>query len=547
MGVQAALLCLFSLFAYAHAAYVNYNSVQLVGGGVLDRGGMFSPAEAPASGWPGNGSAFISIDLVFDLDMDGVELMPEVAVGRADVFWQVFGDKPDDSDVFGSFCCGVEQIEAGICNTPGRMVRKENADVSPSLYSYFEATRQGEGKARLTATYSLPESDGTGVYYVGVASCGGAANTSGHAQWMNPYGMLPAGLFGSLPFYTVMSLAYAGFVLVWLVLVVIHRADVVRLQWFILAVAVAGVVEMVMWRVDYNEYNNSGQYSVALSLMCVILSGITRSVSRALAIVVSTGYGVVGLELKGKLWKILLVSILYFIFSSFLDAESSYQLVQSSEESLRDYFILPVTVIDSLIITWIFSSVLHHMEELKKQRQLLKAGVFRSFLSILLAGAVLSVLWLLFEGIVTEKGYAQEYWKLLWAFDAFWHILAFLLLCGIAALWPPSKNIRRYAYSREIELEEAYANHSFAVTSGDSEEDDEEMFSAGATVDGSSTGGGGRGSAARSGGGGSTSAQNGGRGRGRKEEKGGAKGKGQVQSAFLISDSDSDGEGEARF
>lgn len=47
--------------------------------------------------------------------------------------------------------------------------------------------------------------------------------------------------------------------------------------------------------------------------------------------------------------------------------------------------------------------------------------------------AQLSGVFFCYYRVVTEQGYAQEYWKLLWAFDAYWHILAFLLLCAIVS------------------------------------------------------------------------------------------------------------------
>lgn len=69
-----------------------------------------------------------------------------------------------------------------------------------------------------------------------------------------------------MQFYSVMVACYCLFLVAWCILSVIYRKEIVRLQWFILIVGFCGLLEMVLWKLNYNTFNNNGEYSVALSV-----------------------------------------------------------------------------------------------------------------------------------------------------------------------------------------------------------------------------------------------------------------------------------------
>ena len=48
-------------------------------------------------------------------------------------------------------------------------------------------------------------------------------------------------------------------------------------------------------------------------------------------------------------------------------------------------------------------------------------------------------------------------WRILWTFDAFWHLLYAAVLLTICCLWAPTKSNLQYAYMDELatEVEEA--------------------------------------------------------------------------------------------
>jgi len=146
--------------------------------------------------------------------------------------------------------------------------------------------------------------------------------------------------------------------------------------------------------------------------------------------------------------------LLYFCFSAILDVASNVSQLSEASTPLRLLCILPVALLDALLYCWVLTGLTATLSQLTSRRQSAKLLLYRRFSYVLLASVVVSVVWVCWQMATILSDSLDQRWATLWLFDAFWHVLYFVLLLAVCSLWSPSKNNLQYAYMDEVGQED---------------------------------------------------------------------------------------------
>lgn len=287
----------------------------------------------------------------------------------------------------------------------------------------------------------------------------------GKTIWKSPMGYLPGRMAPFMKFYGFMSLAYLMLGLVWFFQYVRFWKDILQLQNCITVVIALGMCEMAMWYFEYANFNATGYRPVDITIWAVTFGAVKKTVSRLLLLVVSMGYGVVRPTLGGLTSKVILLGAIYFVGSEALELVENVGNVNDLSGKARLFLVLPVAILDAFFILWIFTSLSKTLEKLQARRSFAKLELYRKFTNSLAVAVVLSVAWIGYELYFKASDPFSERWQNAWIITAFWTLLAFVLLCVICALWTPSHNATRYAYTEEIG-EDFDEDEAIALTTG---------------------------------------------------------------------------------
>ncbi|PPD70711.1 hypothetical protein GOBAR_DD32407 [Gossypium barbadense] len=276
---------------------------------------------------------------------------------------------------------------------------------------------------------------------------------SGKTVWKNPDGYLPGRMAPLMTFYVYMAIAYLLLSAIWFSQYMRFWEDILQLQHCIAAVIGLGLFEMILWYLDYSNFNKTGMRPVVTTAWVVTVGAIKKTLSRLLILSVSMGYGVVRPTLGGLTSKVLLIGATYFVASELLDITEHVGTINDVSGRARLFLGLPDAFLDAFLILWIFTSLSKTLEQLQAKRISVKLDIYRKFSNALAVAVIASVAWITYEIYFKATDPFNERWQSAWIITAFWDILSFALLCVICYLWAPSQSSQRYAYSEDVEEE----------------------------------------------------------------------------------------------
>jgi len=112
---------------------------------------------------------------------------------------------------------------------------------------------------------------------------------NGTAIVMNPYGHIPARLYGILPFTKFLLLAYTVLVVVWIARCCWYRKELMSVHIMITVVLGIFLFDTIVKLISLVDYNAEGVYSQGITLFSLITTAITHTVARCLTIMVAKG------------------------------------------------------------------------------------------------------------------------------------------------------------------------------------------------------------------------------------------------------------------
>lgn len=347
-------------------------------------------------------------------------------------------------------CCTPQLHKEKSCKLAEVIIHPnpDNPQWPKRIQTFFDGTN--EEATMITQNIPIEK---TGMYYLYFMFCDPqlvGLTISGRTVWRNPGGYLPGKMAPMMTFHGFMSLAYLALGLVWFLQFVRFWKDTLQLHYYITAVIALGMCEMAFWYFEYANFNDSGSRPMGITICAVTFTAVKKTVSRMLLLVVSMGYGVVRPTLGGITSKVILLGVVYFIASEALELVEHLGNINDFSGKARLFLVLPVALLDSCFIVWIFSSLSKTLEKLQVRRSVAKLDLYRKFTNSLAVSVLLSVAWIGYELYFNATDPLSELWQRAWIISAFWNVLSLILLGVICFLWAPSQNPTRYAYSEEM-------------------------------------------------------------------------------------------------
>ncbi|KAM7376311.1 hypothetical protein PAMP_006053 [Pampus punctatissimus] len=117
-------------------------------------------------------------------------------------------------------------------------------------------------------------------------------------------------------FFMVMCIVYVLFGALWLFWCACYWRDLLRIQFWIGAVIILGMLEKAVFYSEYQSIRYKGDYVQGAVIFAELLSALKRSLARILVLIVSLGYGIVKPRLGTTVHRLVAVGLLYLLFSS---------------------------------------------------------------------------------------------------------------------------------------------------------------------------------------------------------------------------------------
>ena len=154
----------------------------------------------------------------------------------------------------------------------------------------FIVNNRENGNGRVFLHYDIPIE---GKYYMVLAMCDVASsnfNITGESIVMNPYGHLPGRLYGMLPFTRILLMFYLVVCAFWLVKCIRYKDELMSVHYMISVVLGLFFIDTAIKLVELNSYNSIGVHPPILTIVSILIGALTRTVARALAMIVTMGY-----------------------------------------------------------------------------------------------------------------------------------------------------------------------------------------------------------------------------------------------------------------
>uniref|UniRef100_A0ABM5FA97 Transmembrane protein 87A isoform X2 n=1 Tax=Pogona vitticeps TaxID=103695 RepID=A0ABM5FA97_9SAUR len=265
-----------------------------------------------------------------------------------------------------------------------------------------------------------------------------------------PYEYLSLADYPLMIFFMVMCIVYVLFGVLWLAWSACYWRDLLRIQFWIGAVILLGMLEKAVFYAEFQNIRYTGESVQGALILAELLSALKRSLARILVIIVSLGYGIVKPRLGVTLHKVVVAGSLYLLFSGM----EGVLRVTGAQNDLASLAFIPLAFLDTALCWWIFISLTQIMKMLKLRRNVVKLSLYRHFTNTLILAIAASVVFVIWTTLKFRLVDCQSDWQELWVDDAIWRLLFSMILFVIMILWRPSANNQRFAFSPLSEEEE---------------------------------------------------------------------------------------------
>ena len=277
--------------------------------------------------------------------------------------------------------------------------------------------------------YEIPKE---GKYYMVLAMCDATTsnvNITGETLVMNPYGHVPARLYGLIPFTNWLLVAYSVLLVAWAARCMKFSKELMSVHKMISLALSIFWVDTLIRLINIKSYNIHGTYITSITIISLIISAVTRAVARYLTIMVAMGSGVSRASLGKATWRILAVCAVYFGFTLWDSIATTF----STSTAINYYRVIPASIVDSVIYFWILQALLETIQELEDKKQSSKLEVFSHLRNMIIVIVIVSTLYNVVLSYLISHDYLEKYWKYQWFFnDGVWSSFYFLILCSIA-------------------------------------------------------------------------------------------------------------------
>ncbi|KAK7904536.1 hypothetical protein WMY93_017143 [Mugilogobius chulae] len=238
-------------------------------------------------------------------------------------------------------------------------------------------------------------------------------------------------------FFMVMCIVYVLFGALWLMWCACYWSDLLRIQFWIGAVIILGLLEKAVFYSVYQSIRYKGDDVQGAVIFAELLSALKRSLARILVLIVSLGYGILRPRLGTKVHRLVAVGLLYLLFSS---VEGILRVTESFYGNVALVANLSISLIDSCVMWNLFQTT----RLLKLHENVVKLSLYQHFRNTLIFSVVASIIFIIWTTKVFKMVDCQTSWRELWVDDAFWRLLFSTILLVIMVLLRPSANRQSY-------------------------------------------------------------------------------------------------------
>ncbi|KAF9920950.1 hypothetical protein FBU30_009062 [Linnemannia zychae] len=280
---------------------------------------------------------------------------------------------------------------------------------------------------------------------------------SGVLEFNNKYGTLAGSDFPKLPFYGTLSLVYMTIGISWMVLCAKHWREILTVQHFISGVIFFLMVEMAFNWGYWDNYNKSGESSVALLVLVSILNSARNSLSLFMLLIVSMGYGVVKPTLGSTMKKVIILSLAQFLFGIIYSA-GTMSPVDDVSTMIVLLVVVPLSVTMTCFYIWTLRSLTSTIATLNLRRQTEKVKMYTRLWRLLVFSLTALCIFFVFNTFtfmnMDDDDWPAEHWRIKWfLLDGWLNILYLIVFTVIVILWRPTANNKRYGIE-QLETED---------------------------------------------------------------------------------------------
>ncbi|CAD5116230.1 DgyrCDS5142 [Dimorphilus gyrociliatus] len=287
--------------------------------------------------------------------------------------------------------------------------------------------------------------DGIYIFIVRVESLDDSITANVVLSMKGKHGYLSAIDWPFLPFYGVMCALYVIYALAWLIMSAMNWRDLLRIQFWISAVILLGLVEKAVYIEDYRSISHTGKSLKGAMYFALFLTSLKRTLARILIVIACLGYGIVKPRLGNQLQRVLALAFLFFCFS-YADEVQKVRNHRGYNKGKGDFFTaIPLAVIDALFCWWIFTSLFSTMKTLRIRRNVVKLSLYNHFTNTLVLAVLISIGYMIWSLVEHRFSKCLPGWKGIWIDEAFWHFSFSFVLGIIIVLWRPTINSQRFA------------------------------------------------------------------------------------------------------
>uniref|UniRef100_A0A7S2I0L6 GOST seven transmembrane domain-containing protein n=1 Tax=Zooxanthella nutricula TaxID=1333877 RepID=A0A7S2I0L6_9DINO len=308
-------------------------------------------------------------------------------------------------------------------------------------------------KESTSLTVDLPQSKSE-VYVLVFSNCGSVDHEGikvvGTVSVRNAHGYLPAHDYPKRVFYAVMVVCYTVASFVWAVAAIKWWSTLLYIQKGILFVGILGLIENLSFLILYEVWNQSGIYSVAISMVATLCYAWKLGVAFQVLLVQVVFDPAVGSAAEGEndTWancKLSVAVALYMIAEFNAKVVQSYRL---SRDLKLDTILLnyaPVVVMSLVLYAWANVALISTTAALKERGEKHASALFHSHVLVIISmiGGGLALAVELFDPTSRDP----DSWSLHWVWADGVRQIAFLVLfAGAQAVWFPSDETLGYTY-----------------------------------------------------------------------------------------------------
>ena len=302
------------------------------------------------------------------------------------------------------YCCDKNAKANGLCE-------EERKFILPKKYGdqLAESTIVFSGEKKYLSTRLVIPKEG--LYYYVIGSCDPDTTNavlSGYSVTFNPYGHLPATLYGVYPFTKIVIWLYLFLSCYWFFRCWKYSQSLIIIHRIISLTLVSFIVSLMVFNFHLFTMNRLGSANSFLSFLSVFTASLAQGVFRILLFYISLGYGsVYNVSNMSSSLSVFLV-IIYTLLNT------SFKLNQETQNPVSISSTLIPALFEAMILFVIFSYAMDTIKKLKEKNETTKLSSFRTLLLVM--GIVFVLVFVLNVYLLTVDMDAlfARFWKWQW-------------------------------------------------------------------------------------------------------------------------------------